>query len=228
MAQRSTKRRDEAHVRLYRHELECPAYRSLSTDARALLVEFRALFSGRENRLFMSVREAARRIGVSQRPAQRALGELLDRGFIRCVEQGGFSCKTKHATVYALECQPDNPLAEGATAPKTFMRWKPAEEITVAEMTTDGSRFDYRGPKKALKNAPTVAESTTENGTFRPVTVAEMTTQISYQGGVNATERTSSALGVEIRRPGDPFWLLKASWSTRSAARPVLCTGVWP
>jgi len=104
MSKRSTKRRDESHVRLYRHELESAAYRSLSTDARALLVEFRALFSGRENRLFMSVREAARRIGVSEKTGHKALRALLDRGFIRCVEQGGLTRKVKHASIGVAWC----------------------------------------------------------------------------------------------------------------------------
>ncbi len=32
------------HVRLYAWELDCPAYRTLSPEARALLVELRALY----------------------------------------------------------------------------------------------------------------------------------------------------------------------------------------
>lgn len=211
MARRSTKRRDEAHVRLYRHELESPAYRSLSTDARALLVEFRALFTGRENRLFMSVREAAKRIGVSEKTAQKALKALIDRGFIRCIEQGGFARKVKHASVYALECQPDNPLAEGATAPKTFMKWQPPEENAVGKFPTVRGRISHSEREKSPKKAPTVGEIPTVNGNFKGSTVGEIPTQIVYQGGVAASS--------------DPFMLTTARWATNRVAMPAKCTG---
>ncbi len=138
------KPRGEAHVRLYRHELESAAYRSLSTDARALLVEFRALFDGKENEIFLSVREMQRRLGIGQRPAQAARDELLDRGFIRLMEPGGFNRKTRHASVYALESEPLDLDKAGATAPKTYMRWKESIQNTVAKTTTVSSQNSYR------------------------------------------------------------------------------------
>lgn len=144
----SKKRRAEAHVRLYRHELECEAYRSLSTDARALLIEFRALYDGRANLIHMSVREAMRRLDVGQRRAQRALWELLDRGFVRLIEPGGFKRKVRHATVYALTSEPLEDR-DGATAPKDYMRW--SQKSTVAKSATDGSRGDYRAPSKSAQ-----------------------------------------------------------------------------
>lgn len=142
----SKKRRAEAHVRLYRHELESEAYKSLSTDGRALLVEFRALYDGRENRIYMSVREAMRRLDVGQRRAQRAISELLDRGFVRIIEPGGFNRKVRHATVYALTSEPLEDR-DGATAPKDYMRW--SQKSTVVNSATVGSRSDYRGPSKS-------------------------------------------------------------------------------
>lgn len=145
------KRRGESHVRLYRHELECEAYRSLSTDARALLVEFRALYCGQENRIYMSVRQMMRRLNVGQRKAQRARDDLLDRGFVRLLSSGGFNRKIRHASEYALTNEPLEPDCDGATAPKDFMRWQP-QKSTVANSATDGSRSDYRGNgKKAQK-----------------------------------------------------------------------------
>ena len=152
---RGLKRRAEAHVRLYRHELDCPAYRSLSPDARALLIEFRALFVGRENRIFMSIREIERRLGVGQKRAQRARSELLDRGFIRLLTPGGFSRKDRRASEYALT---NEPLEEqdGATPPKDFMKWS-AQESTVVKMNTDGSQPEYREhskhPRKPAHNS---------------------------------------------------------------------------
>ncbi|HSH28353.1 MAG TPA: hypothetical protein VK971_00475 [Thiohalobacter sp.] len=143
-AKKRRTRRAEAHVRLYRHELECPAYRTLSLSGRALLIEFRALFNGRENRIYMSVREVMRRLGVGQRVAERALAELLDRGWIRLIEAGSFNRKVRHASVYALESEPMDD-AETAIAPKTYMHWRPpSQKNTVASMHTDGSQNEYR------------------------------------------------------------------------------------
>ncbi|UEX78621.1 hypothetical protein [Sediminicurvatus halobius] len=147
----SKKRRAEAHVRLYRHELECEAYRSLSTDARALLVEFRALYDGRENRVHMSIREAMRRLGVGRWRAEKALYELSDRGFIRLMEPGGFSRKVRHATVYALTNEPLEDR-DGATAPKDFMRWHQKSTVLVA--STDGVSDQHREHSEKPQKAP--------------------------------------------------------------------------
>ncbi|NKF23235.1 helix-turn-helix domain-containing protein [Solimonas marina] len=125
----------DSHVRIYGWEHEFPAYRTLSTDARALLIEFRALYNGGENRVFLSVRQMQERMGnVGQRRAQSARDELLDRGWVRMIEAGAFNRKTKQATVYALT---NEPLAErdGATATKDYARWQP-QKSTVAILAT--------------------------------------------------------------------------------------------
>lgn len=141
--------RSEAHVRLYSHELECPAYRSLSNDARSLLVEFRALYSGRENCIHMSIREIMRRTNVRQYKAEKARDELVDKGFIRELERGSFSRKTPHATTYALTNEPLS-QRDGDTAPKDFMRWTP-QKNTVRVTSTDGKGDQYRGPTETPK-----------------------------------------------------------------------------
>lgn len=140
MAKRRT-RRAEAHVRLYRHELECAAFRTLTTDARALLIEMRALYDGKNNRFFLSVREMQRRLGVGQRRAQHARDELLERGWIRLLKPGCFRLKAKHASEYALL---NEPLEGDGSPTKHYMRWQPPDLSTVAATATDGSRDDCR------------------------------------------------------------------------------------
>lgn len=147
----SKPKRQESHVRLYRHELNSAAYRSLSPDARALLIEFRALYGGDENRIFMSVREIMRRLNVSQKPAERARDQLLDRGFVRVLAFGSFKRKRRHATEYVLTNEPLE-TTPGVTAPKDFMRWR--QKNTVADSTTDGSGIDYRDKPRKGKNPP--------------------------------------------------------------------------
>lgn len=170
----------EAHVRIYGHELRTPAWQTMSPDAKALLVEMRALYNGRENRIHMSVREAMRRLGIGQRRAQKALEALLERGWVRVVERGAFTRKTRHASVYALEHEPlEN--RDGATAPKTFMKWTP-QKNTVAATTTDGSCHDYRHPGERPKKGSNGSRHDYRKANFEESTVAATATQISYQG----------------------------------------------
>src|SRR5713101_1868602 len=84
-----------AHVRFYGWELASPAFRSLSAVSRCVLLELKAFYNGSNNgSLFLSVREAARRVGVGKTTASEALNELKARGFIRPARPGGFSWKT--------------------------------------------------------------------------------------------------------------------------------------
>jgi hypothetical protein len=129
MAKRSGSRKDEisAHVRFYWWELRSPAFRSLSPVARCVLLELKALYNGSNNgTLFLSAREAGRRVSVGKTKAWEALRELQDKGFIRVVERGAFSWKTASrpgdATAWLLTEFP--PGAEKGVGSRDFMRWK--------------------------------------------------------------------------------------------------------
>jgi hypothetical protein len=83
------------HVRFYAWEIESPAFRALSPVARCVLLELKALYNGRNNgALFLSAREAGRRVGVGRTKAWECLRELQGCGFIRPSRPGGFSWKT--------------------------------------------------------------------------------------------------------------------------------------
>lgn len=119
------KKLSQSHVRLYDYELDSPAYRAMSCNARALLVEFRSLYSGRENRVYMSVRTAGERINVDTKTAHKAIRELIEHGFIVEMEKGSFNRKVRHATTYALTNEPIH--QNDTTAPKPYMSWRPKE-----------------------------------------------------------------------------------------------------
>jgi hypothetical protein len=122
-------RKQDKHVRLYSWLLMSEAWRSLSCEARALLVELSAFYNGENNgALFLSIREAARRLNIGKSSAARAFAELTDRGFIRPLVKGAFSRKVRHATSWVLTEFPiDDGIARGE-AMKDFMRWKPPPE----------------------------------------------------------------------------------------------------
>ena len=139
------------HVRVYQWEMRSPAWQSLSTDARALLLEFRALYAGRENRVYLSVREMMARLHIGQRRAQKARDELIERGFVRLIKHGSFGRKVRHASEYALTNEPLD--GQDGPAPLDYMRWG-KKKSTVAVATTDGSRSDYRGTAGEAKKKP--------------------------------------------------------------------------
>ena len=172
----------EPHVRMYSHEMKSAAWRTMDPDARALLVEVRSLYDGRNNRIHMSVREAMRRLGIGQGRAQKALATLLERGWIRVIEKGTFNRKTRHASVYALENEPIEER-DGAVAPKSFMRWA-AGKNTVAITTTDGIQGDYREPSRKPTEGPDGSRDEYRDRDSEESTVLKTTTQISYQRGV--------------------------------------------
>ena len=76
--------------------LNSPAYRALSVAARALLVELTMLDNGENNgSLFLSIRDAAGRLGMADLTAVRsAFDELQELGFIEMTENASFHVKT--------------------------------------------------------------------------------------------------------------------------------------
>ena len=131
-------------VMLTEELLKSQAYRHLSPTARALLVEFKRRYDGRNNgHISMSVRQAAKLCGCSNRPVMKALADLKKHGFIRDQVKGAFSRKVRHATQWALTDQPLN----GALPTNDYRAWKPSKEPagkqkSVSVSTTD--RFPNR------------------------------------------------------------------------------------
>jgi hypothetical protein len=120
--------------------LSSDAYRSLSTGARALLIEFGRLFNGDNNgELFMSQRTAAEMVGVANHTtAARYLHELEEKGFIRPRTKGSFDNKTRLATSWVLTHWGYN----DKPATRDFMRWKapPDRKQRVRKSAATGSK----------------------------------------------------------------------------------------
>ncbi|PZS68260.1 hypothetical protein A7X76_13900 [Stenotrophomonas maltophilia] len=125
----------DPHVRLYAWEMDCPAYRTLSPDARALLVELRALYkpsNGKE--IFLSVREARRRLaGIGQAKVQAAFAALKERGWIEEASSGSFDQKTGTGRARSFLLTNIGPAGDEVGAKKTYMRWRPSEDPYATE-----------------------------------------------------------------------------------------------
>ena len=71
-------------VRTFIEDFESEAYRSLDCVARCLLLELQRYYlpGGRMEDVFLSTRDAAKRLSVNKDTAARAFKTLSDRGFI--------------------------------------------------------------------------------------------------------------------------------------------------
>ena len=103
--------------------LTSDAWRSLTTQARAVYIELAILFNGSNNgEIALSVRDAARRCKISKDTAAKAMHELADKGFIEITTPGAFGYKLRHATEYRLT---DHEF-RGQLASREFMSWRSA------------------------------------------------------------------------------------------------------
>lgn len=87
-------------ARLPHEVLLSPAYRSLTPNARSLLVEFMAMDTGQNNgSLWLSVRDGAARIGLSNKDsAASAFAELEGAGLLRKTKDAHFSVKASETS----------------------------------------------------------------------------------------------------------------------------------
>lgn len=148
----------DAHVRLYWWEIESAAYRSLRPAARALLVELKALFNGLNNgELFLSVREAAKRLGCGKNLAAELFEELQDRGFIRPNEVGAFNMKSAarrgKATTWILT---EHPFGNATAGTRDFMRWQPRSTMKAIDGPSGRDGRSLSQGQCPLESAPTV------------------------------------------------------------------------
>ncbi|HEL5571416.1 TPA: hypothetical protein UOK25_000135 [Stenotrophomonas maltophilia] len=136
------------HVRIYLWEMESLAFRTLEPVAVVLLMHLRALYrpsTGAE--VFLSVREAMQRIGVTQRPIQNAFKALLERGWIEEAKAGSFDQKTGTGRARSFLLTNIGPAGDDVDAKRTYMRWRPSDrdcgKNAVAPDATDRSAQHY-------------------------------------------------------------------------------------
>lgn len=127
--QKGRSKKDASHVRIYRFEQETLAYQSLCVGARALLIEVRSLYNGNNNgALFLSVREAGRRMNVGKDAAAEWFADLIDRGWIRPKVEAGFNWKTAARARMASCWIITNEATDDAAPTRDYQKWQPTEK----------------------------------------------------------------------------------------------------
>jgi hypothetical protein len=117
---------------LTEHMQSTPAWRSLSPQCRAVYIEIARLYNGQNNGyLACSVRQLSERANINKDTASRCLATLVERGFLECAVEGGFSRKTRHAAEWRLthyRCDRSNQPGSRA-----FQTWRPPIENSVRD-----------------------------------------------------------------------------------------------
>ena len=113
-------------VQLHVWLMESPAWRDLSGNARAVYVEMKARYNGRNNGLLsMSTREAGDAINATNDTGSRALKELIEHGFLVVTEASSFVRKVGVARSFRLTEAADDRPGVSRLPSKDFMRWRP-------------------------------------------------------------------------------------------------------
>jgi hypothetical protein len=162
-------------ARLDHDLLRSAAYRSLSPNGRALLVEFAMMYNQRNNgSLYLSVRDAAARMGVADlTAASAAMGELMDMGFIEMTAEGVFSSsadKPSKARCWRLtwadapEQSPTHAYREAVVRGA-----RPARRAKQGRLALDRHASEKnRGAKTNTVTPITVSDYNTDAGNYRP------------------------------------------------------------
>jgi hypothetical protein len=116
------------------------AWRSLGTVPRALYVELKARFKGKNNgRIGYSIREASDELHIGKTSAAEAFKLLEGRGFIAWVTVGTFDKKIRHSTEWRLTELMDN--VTGSLATKEFVHWVPGKDFSKIKPGREKTRY---------------------------------------------------------------------------------------
>lgn len=129
---KATSKRDRAHARIYCHWLQLDAYRCLSCQARALLVEILAEYRpGTNGMLSWPVRKAAAVLGVSKSTAASCLIQLERNGWVKVTRISAFGGRASPAqyrlTMFVCDVTCEPPTDAFAFLPgESFAKRRPA------------------------------------------------------------------------------------------------------
>jgi|GEM_PF-1627168 len=130
--------KEPTHTRIYRRQMQSPAWLHLSGSAVKVLLSLASLEKGENNgAVFLSDRKGSELTGLSRNTVWKALRELVDKGFIYCSEQGGFRRKTAYAACYGITWAA-GPKGSIWRAPShAYEQWQPENGNTLAQLLTE-------------------------------------------------------------------------------------------
>lgn len=155
---KKNERKQEHFAKLTRAMMETAAWQALSCTAQALYPWLRLEWHGPDannnGQIFLSVRQAEDRLGVSRNTAARAFHDLQAKGFI-VVKEGshlGMSGEAK-ATQYELTELP-LPGTQGNQGCRLYKNWKPGADFPVVKASANNPT-GRNGKEKPVINIET-------------------------------------------------------------------------
>ena len=131
----------EPFIRLHRGVTGSEAWKSLSCEARCLLIEIWSRHNGQNNgRIPYSHREARKALRIGNSKVQLAFQELQDRGFTIARTKGSFQWKKRQATEWELTTE----NCDDRPGKRLYRDW-PEKQNTVPKAGTDSSYSGNRG-----------------------------------------------------------------------------------
>lgn len=114
----------EPYIRLHRGVTNSAAWKSLSCEAKALLLEIWALHNGLNNGFIaFSHRQAQKALRIGNNKVQRTFQELQDKGFIVAHYKGHFDWKVVAGAGRASEWEITAEPCEGKPPSKHYRNW---------------------------------------------------------------------------------------------------------
>ena len=115
----------EQHIRLHRGVTSSTAWKTLSCEARALLIEIWARHNGLNNgEISFSQREARKALRIGSKKVSRAFKQLTDRGFLIVKTAGSFNFKAGAAAGRATEWELTTEQCGDKPAKRTYRTWQ--------------------------------------------------------------------------------------------------------
>ena len=100
---KATRERPDRYIQLHHFLLTSEAWKLSTVYARAIYVQLASRYNGANNgKIAYSVRDGAKECGVSKNTVTRALGELVELGFVEETRHGDLSGKTRVASEWRL------------------------------------------------------------------------------------------------------------------------------
>lgn len=150
----------------FEHELlESSAYRSLTSNARSLLIELTMIYNGSNNGfIFLSVRDAADRLGVSDvNVARNAFVDLQQAGFLIMTQNSSFDLKyseKSRARCWRLTFH-RNDMQKNKMASAEYLHYEPNPSTKDRQRMERGNKALKRYRKAQTQNKMPVLNSNT-------------------------------------------------------------------
>ncbi len=196
MADKFRQAKTPSHVRIFRRQMQSVAWLHLSGSAAKVLLALTLMERGTNNgEFFLSVRKASEMTGLGKDTCNRALHELMDKGFIYCTERGGFSRKMRHAACWGLTWVPGPKDSPHRAPSHAYEKWRPPEnhglddlDKPVPELGTGVENRTLNCPQNEDSNKAKTAENCQnapvhESGTHtsdQPLLLADMRWHVGW------------------------------------------------